>query len=74
MPNTLVTISSTTYQAGSRQELSKTYTSDENGYVIFKQTIGEDVSNLQINVCRLFYELKILLVDISISLDNTIFK
>ncbi|CAB4022747.1 CD109 antigen-like, partial [Paramuricea clavata] len=47
VPNILVSVSSTTYPGS--QELSKAYTSDENGYVIFQRTIGEDVTSLNIN-------------------------
>ena len=48
VPNNLVTISSTTSPGG--QQLSKTYTSDANGYIFFRQNIGENISNLKINV------------------------
>jgi hypothetical protein len=58
VPNTLVSVSSTTYPGS--QELSKAYTSDENGYVIFQQTIGEDVTSLNINVGLYYEQLKLL--------------
>jgi hypothetical protein len=58
VPNTLVTVSSTTYPGS--QKLSKAYTSDENGYVIFQQTIGEDVTSLNINVGLYYVQLKLL--------------
>ena len=69
VPNTIVTVSSTTYPKD--QEISTTYTSDKDGFVIFKRTIGADKNRIIINV-RFVYELWETLIVLSVVEDVTV--